>query len=96
MSEGGVYTARNQVRVALMEERRNAYKILVGKPDWKRPIGIPKRRFEDNFRMILETSGGKLSPGFIWITLGTRGGGGLVNTIMNLRVSQKAGNFFIS
>jgi hypothetical protein len=30
---------------------RNAYKILVGKPDGKRPRGTPKRRWEDNIRI---------------------------------------------
>jgi hypothetical protein len=36
--------------VARMEEKRNAYRILVGKPDGKRPLGRPRRRCEDNIR----------------------------------------------
>jgi len=32
---------------------RNAYKILVGKPEGKRPLGRPRRRWEDNIRMDL-------------------------------------------
>jgi len=34
-----------------MGEMRNAYKILVGKPERKRPLGRPERRWEDNIRM---------------------------------------------
>jgi hypothetical protein len=37
----------------LMEERRNAYKILVGKSEGKRQLGRPKRRWEYNIRMDL-------------------------------------------
>jgi hypothetical protein len=39
--------------VACMEEMRNAYNILVGKPEGKRPLGKPKRRWECNIRMDL-------------------------------------------
>jgi len=39
--------------VACMEEMRNAYNILVGKPEVKRPLGRSKRRREDNIRMDL-------------------------------------------
>jgi len=38
--------------VARMRERRVAYKILVGKPEGKRPLGRFKRRWEDNIKMI--------------------------------------------
>jgi hypothetical protein len=34
-----------------MEETRNAYKILVRKPEGKIPLGRPRHRWEDNFRM---------------------------------------------
>ena len=37
--------------VARMEESRSAFKILIGKPTGKRPLGRPRRRWEDNFRM---------------------------------------------
>jgi hypothetical protein len=33
--------------------KRNAYRILVGKPEVKRPIGRPRRRWDDNIRMDL-------------------------------------------
>jgi hypothetical protein len=36
-----------------MGEIRNAYKTLVGKPEGKRPLGRPRRRWEDNIRMAL-------------------------------------------
>jgi hypothetical protein len=39
--------------VARMGERRNAYRILVGKPEEKRPLGRPRRRWEDNIKMNL-------------------------------------------
>jgi hypothetical protein len=36
---------------------RNAYKILAGKPEGKRPLGRPKRRLEDNMKLILRKWG---------------------------------------
>jgi hypothetical protein len=43
--------------VISMGEMRNTYKILVGKPEGKRPLGRPKRRWEDNIRMDLREIG---------------------------------------
>jgi hypothetical protein len=40
--------------VAQMGERRNAYRILVGNPEGKRPLGRPRRRCVDNIKWILE------------------------------------------
>ena len=40
-----------------MEEGRNPFKILTGKPTGKRPLGRPRRRWEDNIRMDLEEIG---------------------------------------
>jgi hypothetical protein len=40
-------------RVTQMEEMRNAYRNLVGKTEGKRPLGRPRRRWEDNIRMSL-------------------------------------------
>jgi hypothetical protein len=39
------------VYVAGIGEKRNAYRILVGKPKGKRPLGRPRRRWEDNIQM---------------------------------------------
>jgi hypothetical protein len=36
-----------------MEEKRNAYRLLVGKPDGRRPLKTPRRRWLDNIRMNL-------------------------------------------
>jgi hypothetical protein len=39
--------------VARMGEKRNAYRILVGYPEGKRPLGRPRRRWVDNIKMVL-------------------------------------------
>jgi len=39
--------------VALMGEERGVYRVLVGKPEGKRPLGRPRRRLVDNIRMDL-------------------------------------------
>jgi hypothetical protein len=41
-------------KVARMGEKRNAYRILVGKPDGKRPLGRPRRRWVDNIKIELK------------------------------------------
>jgi hypothetical protein len=64
---------------------RNAYRILVGKPEGKRPLGRPRRRWEDNIRMDLREIGW---GGMVWIDLAQdrEQWRTLVNTAMNLRV----------
>ena len=52
--------------VARMEQSRNAYRVLVGKPEGKRPLGRPRLRWEDNIRMDLKEVG--CDPGD-WIAL---------------------------
>ena len=44
--------------VASMGERRGVYRVLVGKPEGKRPLGRPKCRWEDNIKMDLQEVGG--------------------------------------
>jgi hypothetical protein len=39
--------------VARMGEKRNAYRLLVGKPEGKRPLGRPRHRWVDNIRIVL-------------------------------------------
>jgi hypothetical protein len=41
------------VHVARLEEKRNAYRLLVRKPEGKRPLGRPRHRWVDNIRMDL-------------------------------------------
>ena len=43
--------------MARMEEGRVVHRVLVGKPEGKRPLGIPRRRWEDNIKMDLEEVG---------------------------------------
>jgi hypothetical protein len=43
--------------VARMGEERNVYKVLMGKPEGKRPLGRPRRRLEDGIRMDLREIG---------------------------------------
>ena len=43
--------------VARMEEGKSSFKLLTGKPTGKRPLGRPRRRWEDNIRMDLEEIG---------------------------------------
>jgi hypothetical protein len=58
-----------------MGEGRNVYRILVGKPEGKRPLGRPRRRWEDEIKMDLTEIGwGGVWSGFSWLILGTVGG----------------------
>jgi hypothetical protein len=54
-----------------MGETRNAYRILVGKPEGKRPLGRPRHRWVDNINMDLGEIGW---TGSIWLRIGTIGG----------------------
>jgi hypothetical protein len=68
-----------------MGEKRNAYSILVGIPEGKRPLGRPRRRWVDNSKMDLREVGWE---GMDWIDLAQNRDQwrALVNTVMNLRV----------
>jgi len=55
--------------VARMRERRGVYRVLVGKPEGKRPLGRTRRRWEDNSKRDLQEVGG-----LIWLWIGTGGG----------------------
>jgi hypothetical protein len=60
--------------VARMGEGRGAYRILVGRPEGRRPLGRPRRRWEDNIKIDLQEVGGGAWTGLIWFRIGTGGG----------------------
>jgi hypothetical protein len=60
--------------IARMEERSGAYRVLVGKPDGKRTLGRPRRRWENNIKMDLQEVGWEAWTGLIWLGIGTCGG----------------------
>jgi hypothetical protein len=60
--------------VTRMGEGRNVYRVLVGKPEEKRPLGRPRRRWEDGIKMDLGEIGWGVWSGFIWLRIGTVGG----------------------
>jgi hypothetical protein len=60
--------------VARMGEERKAYKVLVGKPEGKRPLGRPRRRWEDGSEWILVRLSWGLWIGFDWLKTWTGGG----------------------
>ena len=72
-------------RVARMGEERGVYRVLVGKPEGRRPLGRPRRRWVDNIRIDLQEVGcgymdwiGLAQDRDRWRTL--------VSAVMNLRV----------
>jgi hypothetical protein len=71
--------------VARMGEKRNAYRILVGNPEGKRPLGRPRRRWVDNIKIDLREIGW---DGGDWIDLAQDRDQrrALVKAVMNLRV----------
>jgi hypothetical protein len=54
-----------------MGEDRGVYRVLVGKPEGKRSLGRPRRRWEDNIKMDLQEVAG---TGWSWLRIGTGGG----------------------
>ena len=71
--------------MARMWEERGVHRVLVGKHEGKRPLGRPRRRWEDNIKMDLQEMGG---GGGDWMELVQDGDRwrALVNTVMNFRV----------
>ena len=71
--------------MARMWEGRDVHKVLVGKPEGKRPLGRPRRRWEDNIKMDLQEEGRGCGD---WMELaqGRDRWRALVSTVMNFRV----------
>jgi hypothetical protein len=69
-----------------MGDRRGAYRILVGRPEGKRPLGRPRLRWEDNVKMDLQEVG---LGGIDWIDLAYDRGRwrAVVSAVMNLQIS---------
>jgi hypothetical protein len=69
-----------------MGKKRNVYRILVGKPERRRSLGRPRRRWLDNIKMHLRGIG---LNGMIWIDLAQDRDQwkALVNAVMSLRVT---------
>ncbi|KAJ4444752.1 hypothetical protein ANN_06549 [Periplaneta americana] len=85
----------NEGHVAHMGESRNAYRVLVGRPEEKRPLGRPRRRWEDNIKMDLREVGYDDKD---WINLAQDRDlwRAYVRTGMNLRGFLKASKLFES
>jgi len=68
-----------------MDGACSVYRLLVGKPEGKRPLGRSRRRWEDNIKMDLQEAG---CGGMDWIDVAQRRNRWrtLVNAVMNLRV----------
>ena len=77
--------------MARMVEGRGVHRVLVGKPEGKRPLGRPRCRWEDNIKMDLKEVGGGCGD---WLELAQDRDRwrALVSTVMNLRV-PKSGEF---
>jgi len=76
--------------VARMGEGRGVQRVLVGKPEEKRPIGRPRRRWEDNIKMDLQEVTGGCGD---WMELAQDRDRwqARVSTVMNLRVPKMRG-----
>jgi hypothetical protein len=76
-----------------MYEGRGVYRVLAGRPESKRPLGRPRRRWKDNLKMYLGEIG---IDGANWIRLlqDRVSWWAFVNTVMNLRVPQRKQDIF--
>ena len=71
--------------VARMGEDRGVHRVLVGKPEGKRPLGTPRRRWEDNIKMDLQEFG-RGSGDWMELAHGRDGWRALLGTVRNFRV----------
>jgi len=54
-----------------LRDRRSVYRVLVGKPEKKRPLGIPRHRWDYNINMYIQEVGWRSWTGSIWFRIGT-------------------------
>ena len=59
--------------VACMRQGRGVYRVLVGKPEGKSPLGRPRCRWEDTIKIDLQEVGGGVGTGWSWLRIGTGG-----------------------
>jgi hypothetical protein len=57
-----------------MGKGRGAYRVLVGRPEGRRPLGRPRHRWKDNIKMNLQEVRWGAWTGLIWLRIGTGGG----------------------
>ena len=76
--------------MARMWKGRGVHRVLVGKTEGKRPLGRPRRRWEDNIKMVLQEVGGSC---WDWVELAQdrERWRALVNTVRNIRVPKMRG-----
>jgi hypothetical protein len=76
--------------VARMGEETDVNRVLVGKPEGKRPLGRTRRRWEDNIKMDLQDVGGSCVD-WMELALDRERWRALVSTVMNIRVPKMQG-----
>ena len=78
-----------------MGEKSGVYRVVVGKPDGKKPLGRSRHRWEENIKLNLQEVG---CEGMDWIEVAQDRDRWrtVVNAVMNLRVPRNAGNFLTS
>ena len=74
--------------MARMGQGRGVYRVLVGKPEGKRPLGRPRRRWEDNIKMDLQEGG---CGDWMELAQDRDRWRALVSTVMNFRVPKMRG-----
>jgi hypothetical protein len=83
------------IKAVYCKDTRGAHRVLVGKPEGKRPMGRPRRRWEDNIKMDLQKVGGSRRD---WMELAQDRDRcrTLVGTVRDFSGSINAGNFLTS
>ena len=82
---------RRAGHVARMGDGRGVHRVLVRKPEGKRPLGRPRSRWEDNIKMDLQEVGGGCGDWMMDLAQDRDRWWALVSTVMNLRVPKMQG-----